>query len=259
MKNLFEKLLPYILGLFLGGGGFILIEVLSGGALKLFIVNIAASLIAISIIFISYETISHFSEAKMRNKIRKYVIFNMEKSFFVFIRYFYTWFYGDQKTPLFLDDKKINDLLSLLQNDIEHILAEKRLMGFFIYKNITGNIDFFAGIIKNPNLNKYVTDDEMLRLMDIYGNVSDFILKKDDNPNSPLLGLYYDDVKIDSGLFNETEQKKLLLYLKPATEHIELIASQLVQLFKDIQYVIDLMSIDFWEENYAYGIKIEHQ
>lgn len=271
MQKFYLRILPYFISVIVGILIFLGVDYISPQNWQDLLINISAGLISVPFIFICYEFIKDISERKIRTKIRNYINFHTEKNVFVFLKYFYNWFFPTQKTPLIMNENKIQQLIDLTPNDIEQILTEKTLLGFFIYKDISENISNLSSIIKNQNLNTYLTDKEMIHFMDILRNITlvkreilEFIpmgknknlkIKSDNNPINPELELFYKTIKLDASSFNNIEKTKLLEYFKVPTESIELISHQIYNLLDDIKDLIMIMEIDFWKEEGPYGIK----
>lgn len=271
MQKFYLRILPYIISTIVGILIFIGINYIENPDWKDLTLNISAGLISIPLIFIFYELIKELSEKKIKNKIRNYINFHTEKSLFALLKYLYNWFFPLQKTPIIMDDNKIQRLIDLSSQDIELILTEKTLLGFFIYKDISDTITTISTIIKNNNLNEYITNNEMIHFMDILRNITlikketlEFIpigknkllkIKNDNNPHNQELELFYKTIKLDSYIFKEIDKTKLLEYFKVPTETIELISHQIYDLINDINDLIKIMEIDFWKEKNPYGIK----
>ena len=271
MQKFYLRTLPYFISVIVGIIIFLTVDYVSTKNWQDLAINVSAGLISVPLIFICYELIRDISEKKIRTKIRNYINFHTEKNTFAFLKYFYNWFFPTQKSQLIMNENKVQQLIDLTPNDIEQILTEKTLLGFFIYKDISENISNLNSIIKNQNLNNYLTDREMIHFMDILRNITlikreilDFIpigknknlkIKSDNNPINQELELFYKNTKIDASIFNNIEKAKLLEYFKVPTESIELISNQISNLLNDIKDLIMIMEIDFWKEEAPYGIK----
>lgn len=271
MQKLYLRILPFFISSFVGILIFVMVDYIADVNWQNLILNIAAGLISVPFIFICYELVREVSEKKIKTKIRNYINFHTEKILFSFLKYIYCWFFPTQKTPILLDENKIQKLYDVSAYDFEKMLTEKTLLGFFIYKNIDDKILGLGSVIKNANLNQYITDDEMIRFMDILRNITlikksvlSFLLlgknkvlrvRADDNPHSSELELFYRNVKVDFGNFDNVDKSKLLEYFKVPTESVELLSHQLYDLISDIKELVKIMEIDFWREEYPYGIK----
>ena len=273
MKKLMFKLLPYIVCVIIGFTLFFIQFFIDNFDIQNLVLNVAAGFISVSCVFLSYELAKFFIERKMRNKIITYMQYHIENSLFVIVKYFFAWFYPTERNTIILTDDRLDMLFSLNQQMLEKFFMERKMLGFFIYKNITPVIEEMVGVIKNPNLNIYMTPNEMVHFMDILRNITlirqeildfmpedmdtRFVIKKDPNPNNHQLELFNKNIKIDYAEFetNDMDNEKLLQYFRVPTENIELLSSQIAWLLKDIYEIIDIMDIDFWKEEYAYGIK----
>lgn len=275
MQKFYLRILPYVISLVVGAIIFAFVEYIEDANWQNLVLNISAGLISVPFVFICYEFIKNISEGKIRNKVRDYVKFHSEKMFFSFLKYIYTWFYPTEKTSIVLDRAKVQRLLDLEVQDIEKMLTEKALLGFFIYKDMASVITNLSDILKDKNINEYVNDSEMIHFMDIFRNSTlivretvDFIMvgkneslnvEREDNPHNPMYVLYFDKIRIDSGDFVDDETSKLLLYFKVPTELIELLSHQIYDLLDDINDLTKIMGIDYWNEDYPYGIKSPNQ
>ncbi|MBR4316527.1 MAG: hypothetical protein IKP65_06165, partial [Alphaproteobacteria bacterium] len=147
--------------------------------------------------------------------------------------------------------------------------TEKSLLGFFIYKDISEDIKSLSSIVKNNNLTEYITDTEMIHIINILRNITlirkeilDFMvvgkdkslkMKKDDNPHNFELILFYKNTRIDNGIFDNIATDRLLEYFKVPTETIEILSNQIYDLIQDIKMLISIMNIDFWDDSYLYN------
>lgn len=235
------------------------------------VINISSGLISVPFVFISYELVKNITEQKIRARITGYIKFHVEKSLFGMLKYFYTWFFPTEKVAIILTDAKLNFLFDMETLKIERFFMERKMLGFFVYKDISSFIEELSSIIKNPNINSYISTDEMVRFMDILRNITlikketlDFInedkdtrftIKNDPNPNNSKLTLTNGNIQIDSGEFGNLDKEKLTEYFRVPTEDIELVAKQIHELLFNIEEILEIMNIDFWNENYPYDIK----
>ncbi len=265
MQKFYLRVLPYVISLFVGALIFGVVDYISNPDWQNLILNISAGLISVPFIFICYELVKNISERKIKTKVRTYVTYHSQKVFLSFIKYFYTWFFPTKKETISLDEDDVERILTLSLVDIEKMLSEKMLLGFFIYKDINEDIRSLSAIVKNNNLTEYVTDTEMIHIINILRNITlirreilDFIvvgkdrslkLKKDSNPHNFELKLYYKRLKIDNGLFDNVSTDRLLEYFKVPTETIEILSNQIFDLISDIKNLITLMEINFWDDS----------
>lgn len=273
MKKLIYKLLPYIFCVFIGFLLFFFQYFIHNHDIQNLVLNVAAGFISVSCVFLSYEIAKFIIERKMRNRIIVYVQYHIEKSLFIFLKYFFAWFYPSERNTIILSDDRLEALFSLNSQKLEKFFMERKMLGFFIYKNIAPQIEDMASIIKNPNLNIYMTPNEMVHFMDILRNLTlvrqeilefmpedndtRFIIKNDPNPNNHELELFHNNVKIDSANFDmqNMDKDKLLQYFRVPTENIELLSNQIASLLNDIFAILNIMDIDFWKEELPYGLK----
>ena len=271
MQKFYLRVLPYVISLFVGILIFGIVDYVSNPDWQNLILNISAGLISVPFIFICYEFVKNLSERKIKTKVRTYVTYHSQKVFLSFIKYFYTWFFPTKNQSINLDENDTQRMLNLSLSDIEKMLSEKMLLGFFIYKDINEDIRSLSAIVKNNNLTEYVTDTEMIHIINVLRNITiirreilDFIvikkersfkLKRNDNPHNFELKLYYKNVKIDSGLFDNASTDKLLEYFKVPTETIEVLSNQIFDLLSDIKILIALMEINFWDDSYLFEDK----
>lgn len=271
MQRLFLKILPYIICILTGIIVFLFEKFTIDPDIKNMVINISSGLISVPFVFISYELVKNITEQKIRARITGYIKFHVEKSLFGMLKYFYTWFFPTEKMAIILTDAKLNFLFDMETLKIERFFMERKMLGFFVYKDISSFIEELSSIIKNPNINSYISTDEMVRFMDILRNITlikketlDFInedkdtrftIKNDPNPNNSELTLTNGNIKIDSGEFGNLDKEKLTEYFRVPTEDIELVAKQIHELLFNIEQILEIMNIDFWNENYPYNIK----
>lgn len=271
MQRLFLKILPYIICILTGIIVFLFEKFTIDPDIKNMVINISSGLISVPFVFISYELVKNITEQKIRARITGYIKFHVEKSLFGMLKYFYTWFFPTEKMAIILTDAKLNFLFDMETLKIERFFMERKMLGFFVYKDISSFIEELSSIIKNPNINSYISTDEMVRFMDILRNITlikketlDFInedkdtrftIKNDPNPNNSELTLTNGNIKIDSGEFGNLDKEKLTEYFRVPTEDIELVAKQIHELLFNIEEILEIMNIDFWNENYPYDIK----
>ncbi len=269
MQKFYLRILPYIISLFVGIFIFGIVDYITDPNWQNLILNIAGGLISVPFIFISYELIKNLSEKEIKNKIRTYITYHSEKVFFSFVKYFYTWFFPTKNKSIILNEEYIEQVLELSLNDIEKMLTEKSLLGFFIYKDISEDIKSLSSIVKNNNLAEYITDTEMIHIINILRNITlirkeilDFMvvgkdkslkMKKDDNPHNFELILFYKNTRIDNGIFDNIATDRLLEYFKVPTETIEILSNQIYDLIQDIKILMSIMNIDFWDDSYLYN------
>lgn len=271
MQRLFLKILPYIICILTGIIVFLFEKFTIDPDIKNMVINISSGLISVPFVFISYELVKNITEQKIRARITGYIKFHIEKSLFGMLKYFYTWFFPTEKVAIILTDAKLNFLFDMETLKIERFFMERKMLGFFVYKDISSFIEELSSIIKNPNINSYISTDEMVRFMDILRNITlikketlDFInedkdtrftIKTDPNPNNSKLTLTNGNIQIDSGEFGNLDKEKLTEYFRVPTEDIELVAKQIHELLFNIEEILEIMNIDFWNENYPYNIK----
>lgn len=271
MQRLFLKILPYIICILTGIIVFLFEKFTIDPDIKNMVINISSGLISVPFVFISYELVKNITEQKIRARITGYIKFHVEKSLFGMLKYFYTWFFPTEKMAIILTDAKLNFLFDMETLKIERFFMERKMLGFFVYKDISSFIEELSSIIKNPNINSYISTDEMVRFMDILRNITlikketlDFInedkdtrftIKTDPNPNNSKLTLTNGNIQIDSGEFGNLDKEKLTEYFRVPTEDIELVAKQIHELLFNIEQILEMMNIDFWNENYPYDIK----
>lgn len=271
MQRLFLKILPYIICILTGIIVFLFEKFTIDPDIKNMVINISSGLISVPFVFISYELVKNITEQKIRARITGYIKFHVEKSLFGMLKYFYTWFFPTEKVAIILTDAKLNFLFDMETLKIERFFMERKMLGFFVYKDISSFIEELSSIIKNPNINSYISTDEMVRFMDILRNITlikketlDFInedkdtrftIKTDPNPNNSELTLTNGNIQIDSGEFGNLNKEKLTEYFRVPTEDIELVAKQIHELLFNIEQILEMMNIDFWNENYPYDIK----
>lgn len=271
MQRLFFKILPYIICILTGIIVFLFEKFTIDPDIKNMVINISSGLISVPFVFISYELVKNITEQKIRARITGYIKFHVEKSLFGILKYFYTWFFPTEKMAIILTDAKLNFLFDMETLKIERFFMERKMLGFFVYKDISSFIEELSSIIKNPNINSYISTDEMVRFMDILRNITlikketlDFInedkdtrftIKTDPNPNNSKLTLTNGNIQIDSGEFGNLDKEKLTEYFRVPTEDIELVAKQIHELLFNIEEILEIMNIDFWNENYPYDIK----
>ncbi len=271
MQRLFLKILPYIICILTGIIVFLFEKFTIDPDIKNMVINISSGLISVPFVFISYELVKNITEQKIRARITGYIKFHVEKSLFGMLKYFYTWFFPTEKMAIILTDAKLNFLFDMETLKIERFFMERKMLGFFVYKDISSFIEELSSIIKNPNINSYISTDEMVRFMDILRNITlikketlDFInedkdtrftIKTDPNPNNSKLTLTNGNIQIDSGEFGNLDKEKLTEYFRVPTEDIELVAKQIHELLFNIEQILEIMNIDFWNENYPYDIK----
>lgn len=271
MQRLFLKILPYIICILTGIIVFLFEKFTIDPDIKNMVINISSGLISVPFVFISYELVKNITEQKIRARITGYIKFHVEKSLFGILKYFYTWFFPTEKMAIILTDAKLNFLFDMETLKIERFFMERKMLGFFVYKDISSFIEELSSIIKNPNINSYISTDEMVRFMDILRNITlikketlDFInedkdtrftIKTDPNPNNSKLTLTNGNIQIDSGEFGNLDKEKLTEYFRVPTEDIELVAKQIHELLFNIEEILEIMNIDFWNENYPYDIK----
>lgn len=271
MQRFFLKILPYIICILTGIIIFLFERFTIDPDIKNMVLNISSGLISVPFVFISYELVKNITERKIRARITGYIKFHVEKSLFGMLKYFYTWFFPTEKVAIILTDAKLNFLFDMETLKIERFFMERKMLGFFVYKDISPFIEELNSIIKNPNLNPYISAEEMVHFMDILRNITlikketlDFInedddtrftIKNDPNPNNLELMLTNGNIQIDSGEFGNLDKKKLTEYFRVPTEDIELVAKQIHELLYNIEQILEMMNIDFWNENYPYDIK----
>lgn len=271
MQRLFLKILPYIICILTGIIVFLFEKFTIDPDIKNMVINISSGLISVPFVFISYELVKNITEQKIRARITGYIKFHVEKSLFGMLKYFYTWFFPTEKMAIILTDAKLNFLFDMETLKIERFFMERKMLGFFVYKDISSFIEELSSIIKNPNINSYISTEEMVRFMDILRNITlikketlDFInedkdtrftIKTDPNPNNSKLTLTNGNIQIDSGEFGNLDKEKLTEYFRVPTEDIELVAKQIHELLFNIEQILEIMNIDFWNENYPYDIK----
>ncbi len=271
MQKFYLRVLPYIISLLVGAFIFGIVDYVNNPDWQNLILNIAAGLISVPFIFICYEFVKNISERKIKTKIRIYFVYHSRKVFLSFLKYFYTWFFPTKNQNINVDEVAVNRILNLSLYDIEKMLSEKSLLGFFIYKDISEDVKSFSSIVKNNNLTEYISDTEMIHIINILRNITlirreilDFVvvgkarflkIKKDENPHNFELKLYYKSMRIDNGLFDNTATNKLLEYFKVPTETIELLSNQIYDLLSDIKVLMELMKIDFWDDSYLFENK----
>lgn len=271
MQRFFLKILPYIICILTGIIIFLFERFTIDPDIKNMVLNISSGLISVPFVFISYELVKNITERKIRARITGYIKFHVEKSLFGMLKYFYTWFFPTEKVAIILTDAKLNFLFDMETLKIERFFMERKMLGFFVYKDISPFIEELNSIIKNPNLNPYISAEEMVHFMDILRNITlikketlDFInedddtrftIKNDPNPNNLELMLTNGNIQIDSGEFGNLDKEKLTEYFRVPTEDIELVAKQIHELLFNIEQILEMMNIDFWNENYPYDIK----
>lgn len=271
MQRLFLKILPYIICILTGIIVFLFEKFTIDPDIKNMVINISSGLISVPFVFISYELVKNITEQKIRARITGYIKFHVEKSLFGMLKYFYTWFFPTEKVAITLTDAKLNFLFDMETLKIERFFMERKMLGFFVYKDISSFIEELGSIIKNPNINSYISTEEMVHFMDILRNITlikketlDFInedkdtrftIKTDPNPNNSELTLTNGNIQIDSGEFGNLDKEKLTEYFRVPTEDIELVAKQIHELLFNIEQILEIMNIDFWNENYPYDIK----
>ena len=271
MQRLFLKILPYIIFILTGIIVFLFEKFTIDPDIKNMVINISSGLISVPFVFISYELVKNITEQKIRARITGYIKFHVEKSLFGMLKYFYTWFFPTEKVAITLTDAKLNFLFDMETLKIERFFMERKMLGFFVYKDISSFIEELGSIIKNPNINSYISTEEMVHFMDILRNITlikketlDFInedkdtrftIKTDPNPNNSKLTLTNGNIQIDSGEFGNLDKEKLTEYFRVPTEDIELVAKQIHELLFNIEQILEIMNIDFWNENYPYDIK----
>ena len=271
MQRLFLKILPYIICILTGIIVFLFEKFTIDPDIKNMVINISSGLISVPFVFISYELVKNITEQKIRARITGYIKFHVEKSLFGMLKYFYTWFFPTEKVAITLTDAKLNFLFDMETLKIERFFMERKMLGFFVYKDISSFIEELGSIIKNPNINSYISTEEMVHFMDILRNITlikketlDFInedkdtrftIKTDPNPNNLKLTLTNGNIQIDSGEFGNLDKEKLTEYFRVPTEDIELVAKQIHELLFNIEQILEIMNIDFWNENYPYDIK----
>ena len=269
MQRLFLKILPYIICILTGIIVFLFEKFTIDPDIKNMVINISSGLISVPFVFISYELVKNITEQKIRARITGYIKFHVEKSLFGMLKYFYTWFFPTEKVAITLTDAKLNFLFDMETLKIERFFMERKMLGFFVYKDISSFIEELGSIIKNPNINSYISTEEMVHFMDILRNITlikketlDFInedkdtrftIKTDPNPNNSELTLTNGNIQIDSGEFGNLDKEKLTEYFRVPTEDIELVAKQIHELLFNIEQILEI--IDFWNENYPYDIK----
>ncbi len=272
MRKLMLRLLPYIICVLTGIIIFFVERFTLNPDVQNLVINISSGLISVPFVFISYELVKNFTERKLRSRINGYIKFHIEKSLFGILKYFYAWFYPTEKNTIIITDAKLDTLFDLDITRLERFFMERKMLGFFIYKDISPLIDEMSSVIKNPNLNAYISSDEMVHFMDILRNINlikketlefisedkdiRFTVHDDPNPHNSELELFNKNIKIDVGNFDEDVSKdKLLEYFRVPTENIETISKQIVSLLNDTETILELMNIDFWSEDLPYNIK----
>lgn len=271
MRKLILRLLPYVICVLTGIVIFFVERFTLNPDVQNLVLNISSGLISVPFVFISYELVKNVTERKLRARINTYIKFHIEKSFFGILKYFYAWFYPTEKNPIVITDAKLDTLFDLEIGRLERFFMERKMLGFFIYKNINPLIDEMRSVIENPNLNIYISSEEMVHFMDILRNInlvkkatlefiaedSDtrFVIKNDPNPHNTELELFNKDIKIDVGEFGDIEREKLLEYFRVPTENIEVLSKQILALLNDIEVILEIMNIDFWSEDYPYDLK----
>ncbi len=271
MQKFYLRILPYVISLFVGALIFGIVDYISNPDWQNLILNISAGLISVPFIFICYELVKSISEQKIKTKVRTYVTYHSTKGFLSFLKYFYTWFFPTKNKSITLTDENIEKILNLTISDIEKMLSEKILLGFFIYKDISEDIRSLSAIVKNNNLTEYITDTEMIHIINILQNITlirreiiDFMvvgkdktlkIKKDNNPHNFELKLFYKNTRIDNGFFDNSTSERLLEYFKVPTETIEILSNQIHNLISDIKVLMEIMKINFWNNIYFYENK----
>ena len=271
MQRFYLRLLPYLISLFVGVLIFAVVDYITNPDLQNLVLNISAGLISVPFIFICYEFVKNFSEKKIKNKIRMYIKYHSERFFLAFIKYFYCWFFPTKNTSITVDENMIDKVLSLSFDSIEKMLTEQGLLGFFIYKDVSEDVKSFSSIVKNNNLTEYVSDVEMIHMIDMLRNITlirkeilDFMavgkekslkITKNENPHNFELMLFSKNVKIDNGMFDSAVNDRLLEYFKVPTEMIEILSHQIFDFISDTKILSEMMKIDFENDDYLYKDK----
>lgn len=265
MNILCWRLLPYIICITSGILVFNLVEETSSQNLKIMILGMSTSLISLPIVFMCYELVKYFANRKIRKEIREYIKIHTGKSLFALLRYFYCGFFQTTKELIILNPENVAILFSLNKEALERFFYENKLLGFTIYKNIDLDLIDLYNMVRSNNLTSHISNNEMLLFINILKNLDivrkltinfiseetshNFKIERDRHPNNPQLELYYKDIRIDYGMFNDAKDDRLLKYYKVPTEMIEDLSTKIAIILYNTKKLIEKLDINFWNSN----------
>jgi hypothetical protein len=169
MKKLFIKSWPYLTSL-IAGLSIFLIGIKLHEDYKNLVINIAATLLAIPILFLIYELAKRFSSKRLNKELFDYAKMQTDREVLSIVNQLMKLVYSYQK-----QDKSHRGLQKLLNNtqySLQDIFHKETYFGFQIFKSWTVTEDKLTRILENPFIVQRLEDEHTISIIKILKNIN---------------------------------------------------------------------------------------
>ncbi len=172
LKRNVLKFIPYFLAVLGGLAFFFLSYLISDNSFRDLVINIAAGLIAIPIIFIIYQFAQQVAHKKLNAELFDYAKVKTDKEFMSLISQLMKIVYSYEQYEL--SPQSIRDFLAINQEQIIKLLEAKKYVGFQIFKRWDESEKNFEEVLRNPFMLKILDDEQAITIIEILKSISFF-------------------------------------------------------------------------------------
>lgn len=215
MKRLLLILLPFLITVTTGATLYYCAVKFTNGDMKDLLINIAATLFAVPLVYIVYETIRDKMTNRLRVEIYEYAKMQIDRNLLSVLFKLMNIIYSveHKKTTA-----NLTTMFKLTRYEIKDLLSKDFLLGFQIWKNLDVDENEIDKILQNPYILKNLEDVHIIQIIHILRSVKHY------NQILPLYGLFEEqshqtkDYIISRGTKMQIDNKKYpnrYILLKP--------------------------------------------
>lgn len=168
LKQFFYRSLPYITSLFVGVGLYFFTTFLTGNIHDL-LINVSASLIAITVILIFYELIKSLSERKLNIEIFEYGKMQVDREVLGVVHQLMKFIYPLEGIDF--SQKGVTKFLNTKQTELKQILKDNSFMGFQVFRTWEAYELNIENILKNPLITEKFENDQIITVIKLLKGV----------------------------------------------------------------------------------------
>jgi len=169
-KSFFYTMLPYFVSFLTGIFIYCLSKYVNGNIRDL-LINISASLIAITAILISYELIKSVSNRKLNQEIFEYGKMQIDREVLGIVYQLMKFFYPLEE--LDYSQSSVSKFLSISLKDINKLLETNTFFGFQIFRTWEAYESNLENILKNPLITEKFENDQIIAVIELLKRLRD--------------------------------------------------------------------------------------
>lgn len=163
------QLLPFIVALFVGAVFLIGAYFMSESTIKNLFINLSATLVGITLSYISYQLIKKWSDTKLQETLFDYSKVQIDYEIMSIVSQIQKMLQPLGKVNKSFDG--IREFLSLSEKELIEKVADVELLGYQIFKNWHFSINNIQKFIENGFTLKYMSNEQIICLVELFKSI----------------------------------------------------------------------------------------